>query len=143
MVCSTSNSTMNLFFYVGWGMVSSVEPCHLSPLMHPSAAPLPQNMPGNEIPHPEPMLYVYRRNPSPDGDAYIAIALGFDPSYGLIASQTPSPDPGETLDNDPRFNVDVPGAKPYAVAEVAPFELTSRVNGHDMVAPFRPDVPVA
>ncbi|KAI5449261.1 hypothetical protein NCC49_005177 [Naganishia albida] len=107
------------------------------------AAPLPQIMPGNEIPHPEPMLYVYRRNPSPDGDAYIAIALGFDPSYGLIASQTPSPDPGETLDNDPRFNVDVPGAKPYAVAEVAPFELTGRVNGHDMVAPFRPDVPVA
>lgn len=89
------------------------------------------------------MLYVYRRHPLPDGEAYFAIPLSFDLSYGLIASQTPAPDPEEALHDDPRFNVEIHNAKPYVVAEVAPFELTSRVNGHDMVAPFRPDVPVA
>lgn len=108
-----------------------------------SAAPLPPPAPGNDIPHPEPLLYVYRRNPPPTADAYFAIPLSFDPAYGLIASQTPVPDPRATLPDDPRFNVESPDAKPCVVAEVAPFELTSRVNGHDVVAPFRPDVPVA
>lgn len=108
-----------------------------------SAAPPPIRGMANAI-NALPYVFVFHRSPPPNAEPYFFIS--FNPVAGLpytpIAYQSILSDPS-TIDEDPRFQVDIRDAKPVVAAEVTPFELTNRENGQDVAPGFRPDVPVA
>lgn len=96
------------------------------------------------IPRGRPFVYTFYRNPRPDVNLYLSIPLDVldRPAYKTITHQSMLSDPS-TIDDDPRFQVEIHDAKPVVAAEVQPFELTSARHGEQVAPPFRPDVPVA
>jgi hypothetical protein len=91
-----------------------------------------------------PFVYVFRRSPPSNTEPYFLISLNpvAGHAYTPIAHQSVLSDPS-TIEEDPRFQVDIRDAKPVVAAEVTPFELTNRENGQDVAPGFRPDVPLA
>jgi hypothetical protein len=108
----------------------------------PTAAPLPpaHARTVSNIPPPDPQLYVYRRNPTPQDNTYFTIpfrATEDEKPYPLINNYIISPDP-YSLTYSPPLDVHLQEEKECVAAEIASFQ--SYLDTHPS---FSPDVPVA